>query len=99
MRPALLLALMLGVGVPVRAADPAAELGARLSEQATGFLAQLLGPGRGRALVTVQIERHETHTTRELSAPMPELAVGAIDTVKPQDLPGYSGAEAPKPSD
>lgn len=86
MTAALALATLLFV-LPARAADPAAELGARLSEQGTLFLSQLLGPGRGRVLVTVDAERRETHSQRELSAPVEN---------KDEDkaMPGYTDAAA-----
>jgi hypothetical protein len=68
--------------VPCRAAPGATDLSARLSADATAFVEQLVGRGRGRVLVALETRRVETHTERELSTPVE----GGLMV---QGMPGY----------
>ena len=82
MRGLLLMTVALAA-LPCRAAPGATDLAARLSADATAFVEQLVGRGRGRVLVTLETRRVETHTERELSTP-----VDGATLVK--GLPGYA---------
>ncbi|MEK7389774.1 MAG: FliG C-terminal domain-containing protein [Elusimicrobiota bacterium] len=86
-----LVALLLAC-VPCRASVTAEEaaVAERLSAQANEFLASLLGPGRAKAVVTVQGE--QTHSTSQAESIIPTpLDASALQKASrtPLALPGY----------
>jgi hypothetical protein len=83
------LALLILAVSPGAASVPAEEAAAseRLSAQANEFLASMLGPGRGKAVVLVEGEQSESTSQSEISASMGKPLTTVND---PLDLPGYT---------
>lgn len=93
----LILVLSLLAAAPARASVTAEEaaIAERLAGQANEFLLSLLGPGRGKAVVTVQGEQTISSSQAEYIVPTP--VAGSSSDSSPNYLPGYNkDGEKPK---
>ena len=96
----LALAFLLFSAVPGRASVTAEEaaVSERLSSQANEFLISLVGPGRGKVVVTVQGEQTQSSFQSESDIPTPvePVAPSKKDELRMLMLPGYTKETAEK---
>ena len=92
-----ILALVLLSAAPARASVTTEEAVAseRLTAQANEFLLSMLGPGRGKAIVSVEGEETHSSTQDEYSVPAPPkpaaaAAAAAAAKPAPKEMPGYN---------